>query len=111
MEHRVRTGRLSSTRKLLSGSWAAEVEEIERAISRVGDTRRLSSDCEVVFFEIADDTTLHVNVTHQQLTKEIPGWAGPAHTVDGFVHNRTFGAIPTLRIVRHVREMVFAAPR
>jgi hypothetical protein len=37
------------------------------------------------------------------------GWAGPAVLPQGFVHNRTFGAMPPNQIVRHIREMVFSA--
>jgi hypothetical protein len=36
---------------------------------------------------------------------------GPASLPQGFVHNRTFSeAQPTRQIVRHVRDMVCAAP-
>ena len=103
-----RTGRLSSKRKLLSASWAADVDAIETAMWRFENEHPLSADCEVAFFEIAADEKLHVNVTHRHPTKEIRGWAGPAQTTDGFVTNRTFATIPTPRIARHVREMVFA---
>ena len=104
-----RTGRLTSTRKHLSAGWAANVDSIEAAMWRFNDEHPLANDCAVVFFEIVADEKLHVNVTHQRLTKEIRGWAGPADTPSGFVHNRTFGgATPTPQLVRHVREMVFA---
>jgi len=69
---------------------------------RFNDERGLASDCEVVFFEIAADEKLHVNVTHRRLTREIRGWAGPADTPDGFVHNRTFGATPAPQLVRNI---------
>ena len=105
-----RSGRLSSKRKLLSASWVADVDAIETAMSRFEHQHPLAGDCEVAFFEIAADVKLHVNVTHRRRTKGIRGWAGPADTSDGFVTNRTFDPIPTTRIVRHVREMVFAAP-
>jgi hypothetical protein len=102
-------GRLSSKRKLLSASWAADVDAIETAMWRFENRHPLAGDCEVAFFEIAADEKLHVNVTHRRRTKGIRGWAGPADTADGFVTNRTFDPMPTMRIVRHVREMVFAA--
>jgi hypothetical protein len=105
-----RTGHLTSTRKLLSASWAADVDAIETAMRRFKDDHPLTGDCDVAFFEIAADEKLHVNVTHRHLTKGIRGWAGPADTPDGFVHNRTFGGIPTTTIVRQVRDMVFAGP-
>ena len=108
MKRMERTGRLSSTRTLLSASWAADVDAIETAMQRFKNGHPLAGDCQVAFFEIAADEKLHVNVTHQHLTKEIRGWAGPAHTADGFVTNRTFATLPTTRIVRHVRDMVFA---
>jgi hypothetical protein len=103
------SGRLSSTRRLLSASWAADVDAIETAMSRFEDGHPLAGDCQVAFFEIAADERLHVNVTHRHPTKEIRGWAGPASTPDGFVTNRTFSAVPTARIVRHLRDMIFAA--
>jgi hypothetical protein len=109
MQRRERTGRLTSTRKLLTASWAAEVDTIEAEIRRFTDEQPLPGDCDVAFFEIAADEKLHVNVTHRFLTREIRGWAGPARTPDGFVTNRTFATSPTTRIVRHVRDMVFAA--
>jgi len=102
------TGRLTSTRKLLSASWAADVDAIETAIRCFKDEHPLAGDCEVAFFEIAADEKLHVNVTHRHMTKGVRGWAGPASTPDGFVTNRTFTTISTTRIVRHVRDMVFA---
>ena len=110
MEYQHRNGRLTSTRKLLSASWSAEVDAIERGMSVVENAHPLASDCVVVFFEIATDQKLHVNVTHRHRTEPVRGWAGPADTPQGFVHNRTFGAAPTARIVHHVREMVFADP-
>jgi len=110
MEYRHRTGRLTSTRKLVSAAWIAEVDAIERRMSVFVNAHPLASDCVVVFFEIATDEKLHVNVTHRNRTETVRGWAGPADTPQGFVHNRTFGAAPTARIVRHVREMVFADP-
>ena len=108
MKRTERTGRLSSTRKLLSASWAADVDAIETAMWRFEDEHPLAGDCEVAFFEIAADEKLHVNVTHRHMTKGVRGWAGPASTPDGFVTNRTFTTISTTRIVRHVRDMVFA---
>jgi hypothetical protein len=108
MKRMERTGRLSSKRRLLSASWAADVDAIEAVMWRFEDGHPLASDCEVAFFEIAADEKLHVNVTHGRQTKEVRGWAGPASTPDGFVTNRTFTAIPRTRIVRHVRDMVFA---
>jgi hypothetical protein len=103
-------GNLSSTHKLLTDHWAEEVEAIEVAIGRLQATRPLANDCSVVFFEIAHDGHLHVNVTHRYPTKEVRGWAGPAHVDSGFLHNRTFADAPTAQVLRHIRDMVFAAP-
>ena len=109
MANPARTARLTSSRKRLSDSWLGQVDSIEAALWRFYDGHPLASDCDVVFFEIAADETLHVNVTHRRLTKAIGGWAGPADTPDGFVHNRTFGgATAPPQLVRHVRDMVFA---
>jgi len=109
MANTARTGRLTSTRKLLSASWLGHVDSIEAALWRFYEEHPLTSDCDVVFFEIAADEKLHVNVTHRRPTKAIGGWAGPADTAVGFVHNRTFGgATGTPQLVRRVREMVFA---
>jgi hypothetical protein len=108
MESMERIGRLTSTRRLLSASWGADVDAIETAMQRFKNGHPLAGDCEVAFFEIAADEKLHVNVTHQHPTQTIRGWAGPASTADGFVTNRTFTTIPTTRIARHVRDMVFA---
>jgi hypothetical protein len=102
---------ITTTRKLLTGSWTADVEALETAVGLFRTDRAPSNDCHVVLFEIVRDGHLHVNVTHKYLTKSVPGWAGPANLPQGFVHNRTFSeGQPTGQIVRHVREMVFAAP-
>ena len=104
-----RTGNLTSTRKGLSAAWNADVTSIETSMRLFNGKHPLASDCDVVYFEIAGDEKLHVNVTHRRQTKEVPGWAGPGDTPKGFVHNRTFGgAISTPQLVRYVREMVFA---
>jgi hypothetical protein len=110
MAYRYDTGRLTSTRKLLSASWSAEVDAIERGMSVFENAHPLASDCAVVFFEIATDEMLHVNVTHRYRTEPVRGWAGPADTPQGFVNNRIFGAASKARIVHHVRQMVFAHP-
>jgi hypothetical protein len=110
MADTARTARLTSTRKLLSDLWLGHVDSIEAALWRFYDRHPLASDCHVVFFEIAADEKLHVNVTHRRLTKAIGGWAGPAETPVGFVRNRTFAAAAAPQLVRHVREMVFAGP-
>ena len=60
-------------------------------------------------FEIVSDGHLHVNVTHKYPTRTARGWAGPASLPEGFVHNRTFGDTQPSQIIRHVRDMVFAA--
>jgi hypothetical protein len=103
--------RITTRHKLLTGCWATHVEAVETAVGRFRTDHAPSNDCQVVLFEMARDPHLHVNVTHKYQTKSVPGWAGPASLPQGFVHNRTFSpAQPTGRIVRHVREMVFATP-
>ena len=84
MAHTDRTCRLTLTRKALSAAWAADVSSIEASMWRFNGQHPLTNDCDVVFFEIAGDETLHVNVTHRRVTKEIRGWAGPADTPKGF---------------------------
>lgn len=102
-------GAVTSRHALLTSSWTADVATMENAIGRFTADRPLANGCQVVFFEIAGDGDLHVNVTHQRATKARRGWAGPARVPDGFVHNRRFGNTPPERIVRHIRDMVFAA--
>jgi hypothetical protein len=100
---------ITTTHKLLTRSWTADVEALETAIGRFKADRAVTNDCRVVFFEIVGDGHLHVNVTHRYPTRAASGWAGPASVPEGFVHNRTFGDTPPNRIVRHIRDMVFAA--
>lgn len=100
---------ITTTRKLLTRSWTAEVDALEMAIGRLASRRPLTDGCSVAFFEVIGDGSLHVNVTHRHQTQAPRGWAGPAVLPQGFVHNRTFGDVPPNRIVRHIREMVFSA--
>ena len=99
---------ISARHQLLGDSWAADVEALEAAIGRFRTPRHFTNNCEVVFFEIVGDGRLHVNVTHAYATKAVTGWAGPGRMPGGFVHNRTFGDTEQRKIIRHVREMVFA---
>ena len=100
---------ISARHQLLSDSWTADVEKLESAIGRFKTDRNGANNCEVVFFEIAGDRHLHCNVTHRHATKTVSGWAGPGHVPDGFVHNRRFGDTSKKDIIRHIRDMVFAA--
>jgi hypothetical protein len=100
---------ISARHQLLSDSWTADVEDLEGAISRFKSDRNVANNCEVVFFEIVGDGHLHVNVTHRHATKTVSGWAGPGHIPNGFVHNRRFGDTPQNQVIRHIRDMVFAA--
>jgi hypothetical protein len=100
---------ISARHKLLSDSWAADVEDLEWAIGRFETDRHVANNCEVVFFEIAGDEHLHCNVTHRHATKTISGWAGPGHVPAGFVHNRRFGDTSQNDMIRRIRDMVFAA--
>ena len=108
MDHDSRDGDLSSTRKLLTNAWTKRVDTAEIEIKRFKLKRPLTNDCKVVFFEIADDTSLHVNVTHRYPTKGIIGWAGPATMPEGFVHNRKFVHPAPAQMIRYIRDMVFA---
>ena len=99
-----------TTRKLLISSWTADLEAVETAVGRFSADHAPSPDCQVVFFEVVGDGHLHVNVTHEYPTKGARGWAGPASLPQGFVHNHTFSEGQSSgQIVKHVREMVFAA--
>jgi len=106
---RAQPGRFSLTRHLMGGSWNACVDTIGTALWRVADQDRLASDCAMAFFDTEADEALHVNVTHPHPTRRISGWTGPGRTAAGFVYNRTFAATPTPQILRHVRDMAFAA--
>ncbi len=101
---------ITTTRRLRTDAWAAPVAEVERAIERFESDPADGHACQVAFFEIARDPQLHVNVTHTFQTVEVSGWAGPANRPEGFVHNRRFGDPAARHIVRHIRDMVFAAP-
>lgn len=103
-----RMGRFSLTRNLRGGSWTACVDAIGTALWRFKDSQAVGTDCTMAFFDTTADQALHVNVTHQHRTKHVEGWTGPGETAGGFVYNRTFSRTPTPRILRHVRDMVFA---
>ena len=107
--HRGGATAISAGHQLLSDTWTADVENLERAIGRFKAAANAENNCEVVFFEIVGDEQLHCNVTHRHATKTATGWAGPGHVPDGFVHNRRFGEAPHNEVVRHIRDMVFAA--
>jgi len=100
---------ISARHQLLSDSWTADVENLESAIGRFKTDRNVANNCEVVFFEIVGDQHLHCNVIHQHATKTVSGWAGPGHVPRGFVHNRRFGDTSQNDMIRHIRDMVFAA--
>jgi hypothetical protein len=102
---------ITTTRNLLTDAWTADVSDMEHAIQHFTADRRLKDDCHVAFFEIARDPQLHVNVTHRHATAPVSGWAGPADRPEGFVHNRRFDDTARGQIVRHIRDIVFAAPR
>ena len=100
---------IKTTHNLLTDSWTDDVHIVEEAIGRFGASRGVTNDCQVALFEVVRDDQLHVNVTHKYPTRTIPGWAGPAVLRSGFVHNRTFGDTEPSDIIRHIRQMVFAA--
>ena len=94
-------------RRLLTNDWTSNVADAEMAIARFDR----DSDCQVVFFEIAGDRHLHVNVIHRNQTETESGWAGPGNLAEGFVHNRMFKPAQARGMVRHIRNMVFSAER
>lgn len=94
---------------LLTDSWTAEVKTVEAGIRRFASGVSSTNNCHVAFFEIVGDGHLHVNVTHRYATKAVSGWAGPGRMPDGFVYNRTFNDRQSNRVIRHIRDMVFAA--
>jgi hypothetical protein len=101
---------IPASHQLLSNSRrTAEVEKLEAAIGRFKADPDMANHCEVAFFEMVGDEYLHCNVTHRHATKSVTGWAGPGYVAEGFVHNRRFGDTPHKDIIRHIREMVFAA--
>ena len=99
---------ITAKHRLLTRAWNADVDVLETAIGRFKAEGPQANDCQVVFFEIAGDRDLHVNVKHKHPTMKVSGWIGPAATPDGFVHNRTFGDVPPSRMIRHIHDMVFA---
>jgi hypothetical protein len=99
---------ISARHHLLTRAWTADVEDLETAIGRFKTDRNVNR-CVVMFFEIAGDRQLHVNVTHEHATKTVSGWAGPGRIPDGFIHNRRFGDTTPNEMIRHIRQMVFAA--
>jgi hypothetical protein len=107
-EQEMGRAQITTAHKLHTGSWTADVETLETAVGRFTENRPLTNDCRVVFFEVAQDRHLHVNVTHRHQTRAVRGWAGPASMPEGFVHNRTFAKTSPKRMIRHIRDMVFA---
>lgn len=102
---------IRATHTLVTESWTAAVQAIEAAVRRFRTDAAVSNDCHVILFEVDRDDHLHCNVTHKYLTATAPGWIGPAHLPQGFVHNHIFSDDqPTRRIIRHIRHMVSAAP-
>lgn len=100
---------VTTKHSLLTSSYTADVDTLETAIGRFASDRPLANDCQVAFFEVPGDNQLHVNVTHRHPTIAVRGWAGPARLTDGFVHNRRFDEASPNQMIRHIREMVFAA--
>lgn len=101
---------ITTMHKLLTSSWTADVAALETAIRDFTKNRALRDDCTVALFEVGHDSDLHVNVTHRHATAAVKGWTGPGSVPGGFIHNRTFGGdAPQAGMVRHIRDMVFAA--
>lgn len=101
---------VTTRQALLTGAWTGHVQALEAAVERFKAKRPLINDCQVVFFEIPGDRSLHVNVTHKYATKAVAGWAGPGSVPSGFVCNRRFSDAQATQVMRHIRAMVFAEP-
>jgi hypothetical protein len=101
-------GVITTRHSLRTNSWTADVAVMETAVGRLTIDQPLADDCQVVFFEIPGDQQLHVNVIHQRPAMAVRGWAGPARVPEGFVHNQRFGDTTPRRMIRHIRDMVFA---
>lgn len=99
---------VTTTRKLLTTDWTADVDILDAAIARFTAEQPLTNECQVKFFELLHDSHLHVNVTHRHQTVAVRGWAGPATLAEGSVHNRRFGSMQPMHMIRHIRAMVFA---
>lgn len=102
------TGVITTRHALRTNSWTADVATMEIAVGRLTLDRPLADDCQVVFFEIPGDHQLHVNVIHRRPAMAVRGWAGPAKVPEGFVHNQRFVDTTPQRMIRHIRDMVFA---
>jgi hypothetical protein len=93
---------------LLTSSWTASVEALEREIGRFTAPHPRAPGCQVMLFEIEGDDQLHVNVIHARRRSAVRGWSGPGRVAAGCVYNRRFARTAPARIIRHIREMVFA---
>lgn len=116
MTRQVRTGygarkagtAVTAGHALLTGSWTASVEALERAIGQFAASHPRAPGCQVMLFEIEGDDQLHVNVIHARRRAAVRGWSGPGWVAAGCVYNRRFARAAPARIIRHIREMVFA---
>ena len=99
---------VTTKQSLLTSSWSKYVDGLETAVAEFTANQLLTNPCQVVFFEIAGDERLHVNVTHKHQTIAVRGWAGPGSVAGGFVHNRTFGNTRPSQAIREIRDMVLA---
>lgn len=106
--HRGERTAVTTERSLLTGAWTADVDTMEAAIALFTTHRSLENDCQVMLFEIAGDTRLHVNVIHRCARTAVRGWSGPGQLATGSVYNRRFADGPTASIIEHIRNMVFA---
>jgi hypothetical protein len=100
---------ITTNQALLTTAWTADVKMLEAALSRCNVEGRLNGACRVVFFEVAGDAQLHVNVIHRHPALTMSEWTGPGRTPDGLIYNRTFSRAPRYQILRRIRDMVFAS--
>src|SRR5687768_10642662 len=88
----VRKAHITTRQQLLTDTWVDDVRDSQMHVTKLSAGHTVTYDCGIMFFEMAGDRELHVNVTHKHKTASATGWSGPGVTPEGFVHNRRFAA-------------------
>lgn len=97
--------------RLLTDAWQDDAAAVSATVRAVTRRRAVRNGCRIVFFELAGDADLHVNVIHPRPIATPAGWSGPGVTAGGFVHNRRFRFSESRRMARLIEEMVYALPQ